>query len=223
MKFLLNAGFFLFMIPFLVGCSSFGYQSPRYIKLAHKITSETGKQLKAQKNLYLVGTGGQMMDDIQMMAMSFYYYQEVNLKTARELVVYVVREYLSSINGNKEIRPYLHEYPFTAKNVEIRIFVYNPDGSELPSDKIYCMECIDGQIKYYTRSDYWNPMLEETYEEALKAVSECSEKVTTSEVTAKDGAKVNIKVSNLEYSMFEMNGEGFKPYEFLNITSNSYD
>ena len=65
-----------------------------------------------------------MMDDIQMMAMSFNYYEEVNLKTARELTIYVINEYLSAINSNKELRPYLHEYPFTAKNVEIRIFIY---------------------------------------------------------------------------------------------------
>jgi len=54
-----------------------------------------------------VGTGGQMM------AMSFDYYQEVDLKTARELIVYDINEYLSVINGNNEIKPYLHEYPFT--------------------------------------------------------------------------------------------------------------
>jgi len=41
-------------------------------------------------------------------------------------------------------------------------------------------------------------------------------------VVAKDGAKVNINVNSLEYSMFELNGEGFKPYESLNVISNSY-
>lgn len=98
------------MFSFLFGCSSFGYQSPRYVKLAHEITEKTAKELKAQKNLYLIGTGGQMMDDIKMMAMSFNYYQEVNLKTARELTIYAIDEYLSAINNNnKEVRPYLHE------------------------------------------------------------------------------------------------------------------
>lgn len=159
------------MFSFLFGCSSFGYQSPRYVKLAHEITEKTAKELKAQKNLYLIGTGGQMMDDIQMMAMSFNYYQEVNLKTARELTIYAINEYLSAINNNKEVRPYLHEYPFTAKNVEIRIFVYNPDRSELSLEKIYCIECINGDLEYYTRSNPRQAIYEETYEQASRAIS----------------------------------------------------
>ena len=159
------------MFSFLFGCSSFGYQSPRYVKLAHEITEKTAKKLKAQKNLYLVGTGGQMMDDIQMMAMSFDYYQEVDLKTARELTVHAINEYLSAINNNKEIRPYLHEYPFTAKNVEISIFIYKPDRSKLPPEKIYCIECMNGRLEYYTRSNPRQAIYEETYEQALQAIS----------------------------------------------------
>lgn len=171
MKLFFNVGAILFMFSFLFGCSSFGYQSPRYVKLAHEITEKTAKELKAQKNLYLIGTGGQMMDDIQMMAMSFNYYQEVNLKTARELTIYAIDEYLSAINNNKEVRPYLHEYPFTAKNVEIRIFVYNPDRSELPLEKIYCIECINGGLEYYARSNPRQAIYEETYEQASQAIS----------------------------------------------------
>ena len=52
---------------------------PNYEKIANKITERTGKKLKEQKNLYLIGTGGGMMHDIQLMSMSFDYYQEVNL------------------------------------------------------------------------------------------------------------------------------------------------
>ena len=86
MKLFFNMRVILFMFTFLFGCSSFGHQSPRYVQLAHEITEKTAKQLEEQKSLYLVGTGGQMMHDIQMMAMSFYYYQEVNLKAAREFI-----------------------------------------------------------------------------------------------------------------------------------------
>jgi hypothetical protein len=152
-------------------CSSLGYQSPRYVKLAHEITEKTAKKLKEQKKLYLIGTGGGMMHDIQMMAMSFHFYQELDLKTARELMIYTINEYLSDINDNTEVRPYLHEYPFTAKNVEIRIWIYNPDQSELPPDKIYCITAINGILNYYIRGpeEYSRQVIcQETYEEALK-------------------------------------------------------
>ena len=113
------------------------------------------------------------MHDIQMMAMSFYLYHEVDLKEARELLVYIINEYLSEINSNIEIRPFLHEYPFTAKNVEIRIWAYNPDGSKLSPEKIYYISNIKGRLRYYIRgSDPREAICEETYAEASKLVNE---------------------------------------------------
>src|SRR4051812_32005648 len=116
MKLFFNGGLILFMFSFLFGCSSFGYQSPRYIKLAHDITEKTAKKLKEQKGLSLAGTGGRMMDDIQMMMMGFNFYKIVDIETARQLLTYSVQEYLSDINSNEKIRPYLHNYPFTEEN-----------------------------------------------------------------------------------------------------------
>lgn len=170
MKFVFNIVAILFMCSFLFGCSSFSL-SPDYEKIADKITEKTAKKLKEQKGLFLAGTGGRMMDDIQMMAMSFDYYQEVDVKTGRELIVHVINEYLSAINTNKEIKPYLHEYPFTAKNVEIRIFIYNPDRSELPPEKIDCITSLNGTLKYYTRSHPRQAIYGETYEQASRAIS----------------------------------------------------
>jgi hypothetical protein len=162
------------MFSFLFGCSSLSYQSPRYVKLAAEITEKTAQKLKGKKNLYLVGTGGGMMNDIQAMHMSFHFYQEVDLKEARELVVYAANEYLLDINNNEEIRPYLHEYPFTAQNVEVVVFFYNPDGSKVASGKIKVAAVKQGKVVYYI--DYpekytLKSIYEEPYEEALQAIS----------------------------------------------------
>lgn len=171
MKLFFNYGVMLSMCSFLFGCSFFGHQLPDYEKIADKITEKTAKKLKEQKNLRLVGTGGKMMNDIQAMNMSFYFYQEVDLKAARKLIVYAINEYLSEINNNKEVRPYLHEYPFTVKNVEIMIFFYKPDRSNLSPEKIYCISSINGMLEYYIHSDPSQAIHEETYEEALQAIS----------------------------------------------------
>ena len=100
MKLIFNSGAIIITLSFLFGCSSFGYQSPGYVKLAHEITANTAKKLEEQKKLYLIGTGGGMMHDIQAMHMSFQFFHEVDLEEARELIVYAVREYLSDINNN---------------------------------------------------------------------------------------------------------------------------
>jgi hypothetical protein len=164
----------LIMVYSFYSCSSFNYQFPDYEKIADKITEKTAKKLKKQRSLCVIGTGGQMMHDIQMMAMSFNYYHEVDLKVARELIIYAINEYLADINNNKEVRPYLHEYPFTAKNVEIRIAIYKPDGTSPPLDKIFYISAINGNLTYYRdlpETYSMQAMCKETYEEALKLVS----------------------------------------------------
>ena len=169
--------FFFFILKsifiFLVGCSILIDRIPEYEKLADEITDNVAKRLKAQKHLFLIGTGGRMMDDIKMMAMSFQYFQEIDLKQARALLVYVIDEYLSPINSNERIRPFLHEYPFTANHIEIRIWIYQPDGHSLSSDKISYITAIDGVLAYYRYFEETYTLLavgEETYEEALKAL-----------------------------------------------------
>src|SRR5271157_4501708 len=102
MKLFFNFALMLSIVLFGFSCSSFTESA--YVKIAASITNKTAKKLKERKNLFLIGTGGQMMNDIQMMAMSFCFYQEVDLKTARELMVYVINEYLSAINNSTEVR-----------------------------------------------------------------------------------------------------------------------
>ena len=151
-----------------------GYQSPRYVKIAHKITAKTAKKIEQQKKLRLIGTGGGMMDDIQAMHMSFQFFHEVDLKKARELVVFAIKQYLEDINSHEKVRPYLHNYPFTAKNIEIHIWVYNPDRTKLPPDKIYYISAINGVLNYYIRGpeEYSRQAIcEQTYEEALENLS----------------------------------------------------
>ena len=174
MKLFFIFGLILAIFSSLFGCSSFWHPLPDYEKIADKITEKTAQRLKEQKNLHLIGTGGGMMHDIQMMAMSFHFYQEVDLKKARELVTYAVNEYLVDINNNEEIRPYLHEYPFTAQNVEIVVFFSNPDGSKVFSGKIKIAAAKQGKVIYYI--DYpekhtLKTVYEETYEEAMQAIS----------------------------------------------------
>ena len=105
------------------------------------------------------------------MSIIFHLYQEVNLEEARNLLLYSTDKYLSNINSNEEIRPYLNNYPFTEENTEITIFFYNPDRSNLPQENIYCASSEDGKVFFYSRSlGLYRPLHEETYEEAKSLV-----------------------------------------------------
>lgn len=149
-----------------------------YEKVADKITAEIAKKLKKDKSLQLIGTGGAMMHDIQMMMMAFDFYQITDVETARELLVYSVEEYLSAINSSEEIRPYLHNYPFTAENIEIDIYFRKPDRYNVPFGEISVASARRGKLIYFTESSNMSPLhrkYEETYQDALKIVSSSPE------------------------------------------------
>ena len=169
---LLNFFGILLITGVLYSCSSIEYESPRYVQLAHKITNKTAKTLEKEKGVILVGRGGQMMNDIQMMAMSFDLYHEMSLEEARELIIFSVEKYLQDINENKEIKPFLHDDPFTAKNVEIRIWIWNSNKSTLSSKGICYLSVLKGKVSYYSNeSDPDTPMHRETYDEAIDIVN----------------------------------------------------
>ena len=160
----------LIVVSFAFGYSFTPYKMSEKQKIVNRLRKETAKKLQKKKNLVLAGTGGQMMYDIEMLAMSFNYYQEVDLENARELIVYAMNEYLADINNSEKIRPYLSTYPFTSKNIDITIFFYGPDRYKLPPEKIGLVASHHGVIEYYTRLDRDHPICEESYDEALSKV-----------------------------------------------------
>ncbi len=157
-------------------CSAFFFDDSEIDreKIADEITSKISKEIYQEKGLRLVGTGGGMMYGVRMMSMSFYYYNEVDLETARNLVIYCTEKYLKAINSDKRLRPFLVQYPFSEKNVEIRIFFRNPDGRDLPPGKIIVVESMNGKVEYNiyeTGSHRISTLQEELYQEARKMVT----------------------------------------------------
>ena len=145
-----------------------------YEKIADEVTRNFARKMKKEKGLQCIGTGGGMMTDIQRMAISFQVFQEVDLVQARELLVSTTIEYLNAINGSKEVRPYLHNYPFKQEDVGIMIWVQEPNGDDMPEGKINFMSASRGVLLYKVSNGgegYSSREIhKETYEEALKIV-----------------------------------------------------
>ena len=147
-----------------------------YEKIADRVTREVARKLKKEKGLHCAGKGGGMMSDIQEMALSFQFFHEVDLTEARELLVYATTEYLNAINGSKEVRPYLHNYPFKVENIEIMIWIKKSDGRDVASNQIAFLSTVKGILSYALpreRGVLSRKILhEETYEEALKILKD---------------------------------------------------
>lgn len=160
-----------FIFVLLIACS--GYKVSNYEKMADKITAKTAKKLEKERELILIGTGGGMMHNIRMMAMSFVYKHEIDVDEGRTLLIAALGEYIEAVNTNEEIRPYLANYPFDPKNIEIRIFIHNPDNSNVEEGKISVISAINGILKYDADEGYgYKRIHRETYEEALEKIAQ---------------------------------------------------
>lgn len=143
---------FFFVILLIIGIfftkSISANSGANYVNIADKITDKTADELKKSESLRLIGTGGQMMDNIKLMRMIFQLRKELDIDGARVLLLKAAHLYLTNINQNHEIRPYLVQAPFTIKNIEISVFFCRADGSTSPTQKLISASIIDGILSY---------------------------------------------------------------------------
>jgi hypothetical protein len=106
---------FKLLILLLILCSCHKSHSD----LADEQMSIYSKKAYQEKGIVLEGSGGSMMNDIKVFTLSFNCYDHLNLEQTRVLMVQIVDEFLQQVNGNEKIRPYLHDYPLTVKNISL--------------------------------------------------------------------------------------------------------
>ena len=143
---------------------------PSYIEMIGHVNSQTSKEVKKELNLVAIGTGGALMYDVKMSALSFKCYREIDIEKGRELIVKIIEKYLKNINEYRPIRPYLHNYPFKVENIEIRMFISKSDGRDIPDGQLNYISCLDGTIKYTASGPKWTDIIlkKETFKEAVE-------------------------------------------------------
>ena len=170
---------FLIAIVFVVGCeqphSKITYEPSAKQKLANEIRKKVAFQLKAEKDLIPSGSGGQMMDEIKMLALSFDYYKPIDIDKGRKLLIEAVHEFVAAVNADERIRPYLGNYPFESRNIEIRIFLRNPNGSNPALGKLSVLSAIEDILEFDThdpKTGRLTTLYTETFEEAVRVQRE---------------------------------------------------
>jgi hypothetical protein len=181
--------FFLFIIISLwtVSCeiNKQRYQRDPKWDLADKVyDNEIARkvfcQLTKDKKLQVCESGWCLRGKkkIQVMHCGFFYYDELDVDQARELLLRAGNLYLTAINENEKIRPLLEIYPFTPKNIEISIFLQNRDGSKFSLEKLCIASIENGMLRYrigaLDPNGYFTVICEEQYEEAMRKNSSSS-------------------------------------------------
>ena len=144
------------------------------VRIANKVRSEAAKKIQNELGLIPCGFGGGMMHKIRNLHLAFFYYEPLDLKDSRKMLIQAVNIFLNEINSNEKIRPYLCEYPFLPKDISLIIVLKKPDGNKVDQGDFAILVFRDGiaQYKFHdpdSDSEY-PPFIayEESYEEAVE-------------------------------------------------------
>lgn len=92
----------------------------------------------------------------------------------RKLFINLVNDYLTFINSDPDIQPYLETRPVTLDNIDPRIHISDPKGYPIAPPNIGAVQIFQGKFEYLVFKGKTIQEIEtfvETYEEALDRVS----------------------------------------------------
>ncbi|MGZ3632907.1 MAG: hypothetical protein ACXU9U_01055 [Parachlamydiaceae bacterium] len=165
----------LVLCLFLISCDENApYKTNRkYVPMVDKIQREYINSME-KEGFSLAASGGGMVGDIQRLTVGFCAPFTLDFEQTRALFVVKVEEFLAMLNGNRELRPYLHEYPFPTERLTFGIAFQTPKGFIVEAPNIAHISMMGDQIHYCVskdgRSVDYHPIHIETYNEAYKIV-----------------------------------------------------
>lgn len=142
-------------------------------RLAEVVLRKAATKLKQECTLRPCGTIGQMLNEIQILGLSFYYYQSVDIAEGRKLLIKSIDTMLQEVNQETKIHPYLIRYPFKPRNVEIQIFLRSPDGRDVAPGALWVIGASEGNLVYeieHPETKRLTTVYRETYDEALQRI-----------------------------------------------------
>jgi len=165
------------IVLFLFGCHA-AYQPSSKMSIVNEIRKNAALKIKNELGLIPCGTTGQMLNQIQMIGLLFDYHQPLTVEEGRELVIKAAEKLLQEINMNEQIHPYLVHFPFSSKNVVIKIYVQQPNGSGFGPDHVCVFSLRNAVIDYkieLSEPPFIQTIHSETYEEALQLLNQADQ------------------------------------------------
>ncbi|MFQ5730230.1 MAG: hypothetical protein ACE5GN_07705 [Waddliaceae bacterium] len=110
------------------------------------------------------------------MGLCFQIRRPVPKDEGRKLLIDCAEELLSQINSHPDFRQFMHEYPFTIKNIDIHMYVSEETGGTIYHPNIAVFSLSNGNLCYSTNTPENRYIFfsreKETYEEAVRIVEE---------------------------------------------------
>jgi len=140
-------------------------------RLMNKVVSILGKKYKLQARAIKIAMPGGV---INLLGFHFTIQGPLTKEELRLILVSCAQDFLSIVNSDAEIRPYLIHYPFTLNNIDITLFLVDSFKEDLDDPYIGIAGIANGKLDYLTLITTDIPKIktrtEESYEEALNTL-----------------------------------------------------
>jgi hypothetical protein len=145
-----------------------------YVVLADQIQADVAKRLSQRYNMRVVGMGGGLANRVNVLGLSFQIQGVLTKEQLRKILIDCAETFLTAINKNEQIRPFLKKFPFTSNEIEIELFLVDRTGRETFHPDISTAVAKHGELRYNTVDKnnmfvYKSEHVED-YEEAPKLV-----------------------------------------------------
>jgi hypothetical protein len=149
-------------------------------KMLYHFINRQGKILGNKYQMRQSGNGLGGKDKVWLMSISFDRYgSPMNEKEARILLIQCVEDFLEAVNNDEQLKPFLKDYPFTAKNLDLTIINFDKDQVIDYFPNIAVVSNSRGKVGFFTEEPsniygYYTKKYE-TYDEAVAVLKEESE------------------------------------------------
>lgn len=134
--------------------------------LAHSALIEVGKILYAESGLYPKSAKQWVAGGIDKLGLTVEGYREMDIESARILATSGVDRFLTVVNNEKPLRPFLATYPFSLSHIELEIRFKKPSYDAVSQGALSKVVIRDGHIRYYVDEGYFDSLVrEEPYPE----------------------------------------------------------
>ena len=123
-------------------------KTTHYTAYANEVINTFLHEMKRDFGMDCMGSGGSMPYNIRDIDVMLSIRKIASIEEARHLGVFGVQKLLKIINEHKNIRPFLYQYPFTAKDVCVSISFFNSDYRYSLDGNIASISLLHGKIFY---------------------------------------------------------------------------
>ena len=173
-KFILGSLFILFL--YQTNCNGVEVVNPcnpiDYNTIVNQVTTEVEEKLSKSHHIEALAGNDKIATWVDKPMLEFQIVGPLTKGELRVLLIEAAEEFLTAINSNAKLPPFLKKFPFTAKEIDIGIRVVDRKGQLVFDPDIFSASVHLGKLYFHTldkNNEYQYKTTEvEDYEKALK-------------------------------------------------------